>query len=246
MQKILGVILICALWVGCKKKSSDSVPPGPTPVNFSLASWSVNNIASQTTLYNVSRSPVVKFRFGAAINRNTVAANITFKENSGNLVTYDVSYENSDSVVVLHPSSPLNFLAKYKVTVANLLKSTNGGGLISGVDLSLLTLIDSSRKFPVISDNALLDLVQQQTFKYFWDFGHPISGLARERSNGDNNVVTSGGSGFGIMAIVTGIDRSFITRAQGLARMQTIVSFLKNTAQKFHGAFPHWLHGGTG
>src|SRR4029079_7537765 len=87
---------------------------------------------------------------------------------------------------------------------------------------------------------------QQQTFKYFWDFGHPVSGLARERSNGDNNVVTSGGSGFGIMAIVTGISRNFITRAQGLARMQTIVAFLKNTAKTFHGAFPHWLNGATG
>jgi len=87
--------------------------------------------------------------------------------------------------------------------------------------------------------------VQQQTFKYFWDFGHPISGLARER-NTSGETVTSGGSGFGIMAIVTGISRNFITKAQGLARMQTIVGFLKNTAQKFHGAFPHWLNGTTG
>ena len=92
----------------------------------------------------------------------------------------------------------------------------------------------------------MLDLVQQQTFKYFWDYGHPVSGLARERSNATPETVTSGGSGFGIMAIVTGINRGFITRAQGLNRMQTIVSFLKNTAQKFHGAFPHWLNGTTG
>lgn len=246
MQKVPGIILICALWAGCKKKSSDPVPPGPTPVNFSLVSWSVNNVSSQTTLYNVSRSPVVKFRFGAVINRNTVAANIIFKENSGNPVTCNVSYENSDSVVVLQPLSALNFLAKYKISVANQLKSTNGGSLITGVDLLLVTLIDSSRKFPVISDNALLDLVQQQTFKYFWDFGHPISGLARERSNGDNNVVTSGGSGFGIMVIPAAISRSFITRAEGLVRMQKIVSFLKNTPPRFHGAFSHWMNGSTG
>jgi hypothetical protein len=97
----------------------------------------------------------------------------------------------------------------------------------------------------VISDDALLTLVQQQTFKYFWDFGHPVSGLARER-NSSGETVTSGGSGFGIMAIVTGVSRSFITRADGLARMQKIVGFLKNTAQKFHGAFPHWLNGTTG
>jgi len=34
-----------------------------------------------------------------------------------------------------------------------------------------------------LSDAELLDAVQRRTFRYFWDFGHPVSGLARERSN---------------------------------------------------------------
>jgi hypothetical protein len=93
--------------------------------------------------------------------------------------------------------------------------------------------IDSSRKFPTISDNALLDLVQQQTFKYFWDYGHPFSGLARERSNAIPETVTSGGSGFGVMAMVAAVNRGFITRAQAIARLQTIVSFLKTSFQNF-------------
>jgi hypothetical protein len=105
--------------------------------------------------------------------------------------------------------------------------------------------IDSTDKFPVISDDALLTLVQKQTFKYFWDFGHPVSGLARERNTSDD-VVTSGGSGFGIMTIPVAIEREFITRAQGLERMQKIVGFLKTNAKTFHGAFPHWLNGATG
>ncbi|WP_246858757.1 glucoamylase family protein [Chitinophaga sp. XS-30] len=104
---------------------------------------------------------------------------------------------------------------------------------------------DSLDKFPRISDEALLTKVQQQTFRYFWDFGHPVSGLARER-NTSGDVVTSGGSGFGIMAIITGIHRNFITRAEGLSRLQRITSFLRNEAQTFHGAFPHWLNGATG
>ena len=62
-----------------------------------------------------------------------------------------------------------------------------------------------------LTDSALLDVVQRQTFRYFWDFGHPVSGLARERSNrsydyGDE-VVTTGGSGFGIMAMIVATDR---------------------------------------
>ncbi len=106
-------------------------------------------------------------------------------------------------------------------------------------------LIDSTNKFPVISDDALLTLVQKQTFKYFWDFGHPVSGLARER-NTSGDVVTSGGSGFGIMTIPVAIERNFISRAEGLERMQKIVGFLKDKTQKFHGAFPHWINGATG
>ncbi|WP_159477518.1 glucoamylase family protein [Dyadobacter sp. 3J3] len=105
--------------------------------------------------------------------------------------------------------------------------------------------IDSTDKFPIISDDALLTLVQKQTFKYFWDFGHPVSGLARER-NTSGDVVTSGGSGFGIMTIPIAIERDFITRGQGLERMQKIVAFLKTNTQKFHGAFPHWINGATG
>ena len=130
--------------------------------------------------------------------------------------------------------------------VANGLKSVNGGNLTTAVNISVISSIDSSRKFPALSEDALMDLVQRQTFKYFWDFGHPVSGLARERNNGDNNVVTSGGSGFGIMAIPVAISRNFITRAEGLARMQKIVGFLKITPPRFHGAFSHWMNGSTG
>jgi hypothetical protein len=91
----------------------------------------------------------------------------------------------------------------------------------------------------------LLELVQRQTFKYFWDFAHPVSGLARER-NTSGDLVTSGGSGFGMMAVIVGISRNFITRNEGLDRLQKMVTFLKTNADKFKGAFPHWLSGSTG
>jgi hypothetical protein len=99
--------------------------------------------------------------------------------------------------------------------------------------------------FDVISDDSLLTLVQRHTLRYFYDFGHPVSGLARERSS-TPDMVTSGGSGFGLMALLVGIERGFITREEGLARLVTIVDFLQNTAETFHGAFPHWMNGRTG
>lgn len=103
-----------------------------------------------------------------------------------------------------------------------------------------------------ISNDSLLNLVQYQTFQYFWENAEPHSGLARERTHmdgvypqNDKNVVTIGGTGFGLMAILVGIERGFITSQQGLERFQKMVSFL-DTADHFHGAWPHWLYGETG
>ncbi len=95
-----------------------------------------------------------------------------------------------------------------------------------------------------MTDDELMNMVEEATFRYFWDFAHPVSGLARERNN-SGDVVTTGGSGFGLMAILVGIERGFITRQQGVERMLTIVNFLA-AADRFHGAWPHWMNGNTG
>ncbi len=94
------------------------------------------------------------------------------------------------------------------------------------------------------SDDELLDMVQEYTFRYFWDFGHEFSGLARER-NTSGNTVTSGGTGFGLMSIPVGIERGFISREEGAERLLTMLTFLEN-ADRFHGAWSHWLNGNTG
>ncbi len=103
---------------------------------------------------------------------------------------------------------------------------------------------DQSEKFDKISDDELLTLVQKQSFSYFYDYAHPTSGLARERT-GSGDTVTSGGSGFGIGAIPVAVERGFITREQGYLHLRKIVDFLA-TADRFHGAWSHWLNGSTG
>ncbi|MCF8246674.1 MAG: T9SS type A sorting domain-containing protein [Saprospiraceae bacterium] len=95
-----------------------------------------------------------------------------------------------------------------------------------------------------LSDDALMDMVQRYTFRYFWEFGHPVSGMARER-NTSGDVVTSGGTGFGVMAMLVAAERGYITRQQALDRLLMMTSFLEN-ADRFHGAFSHWLNGATG
>ncbi len=99
-----------------------------------------------------------------------------------------------------------------------------------------------------LTDFELLDMVQQQTFNYFWEGAEPVSGLARERFHTDNNypnhskdIITSGGSGFGLMAILVGVERGFINREEAIERYIKIVNFLEK-ADRFHGAWPHWLN----
>lgn len=111
-----------------------------------------------------------------------------------------------------------------------------------------------SKKVNVLeyTDEQLLDTIQKQTFNYFWEGAEPISGMAAERIHMDNiypqndqSVVTLGGSGFGVMAILVGVKRNFITREQALQRLIKITDFLEK-ADRFHGAWPHWLDGKTG
>ena len=241
-MKFSILFFIVLISFGCKRKSVDVVI---TPENFSFVQVKINNSIANGSATNVGFQPVIKLVFSDKINHSSTQANFAIKSSSGNVVGYSVAYENDDSTIIVKPSQPLLPLSRYLLTVSVSLASQMGGKLTSPVSFGFLTSIDSSDKFPLISDNALMDKVQQQTFKYFWDFGHPVSGLARER-NTSGDLVTSGGSGFGIMAIVAAINRNFITRADGLAKLQTIVSFLQNNAQKFHGAFPHWLNGVTG
>lgn len=103
-----------------------------------------------------------------------------------------------------------------------------------------------------LSDEELLDIVQRQTLKYFWDYAEPNSGMARERFHPDGdyprnvkNIVTTGGTGFGLMAIVVGMERDFIPRDAAVKRLEKIADFLAE-AERFHGAWPHWINGETG
>lgn len=242
-----NLILVFSLFcfAACSKQNpaTTNIPPVKNIVAKDIR---IDNIPSTIILYNIATLPVIKIIFTEPVAKNSVASAVKLTDNAGTILPISTSLQNNDSVLLLQPGSALSNLTKYSFTVNTSLQSASGGKLTTQASGSFVTKIDSTAKFPILTDNALLDLVQQQTFKYFWEYGHPVSGLARERSNGDDNVVTSGGSGFGIMAIPVGISRNFITRAEGLARMQKIVGFLKNNAVKVKGAFPHWLNGTTG
>lgn len=130
--------------------------------------------------------------------------------------------------------------------------------------ISITTLITGCSKNLKIASNSqvsknlskeesnLLDLVQRQTINYFWDGAEPNSGLACERihtdgvyPDNDQHIITTGGSGFGFMAILAGIERKFIKREDAVERFLKNITFLEK-ADRFHGVWPHWLDGRTG
>lgn len=241
-RSIFILLFVYSIIIGCKKGNNEDSENKTSPV---LQQIEINNTPFSQTVYNVNNRPVIKILFSQPLNETTLGA-VSITDHDRNTISLTAGLSDNNKLVTITPAAPLSFLKKYSLRVSTALQSASGGSLGTSIDRTFITSIDSSRKFPAISTNELLTRVQQQTFKYFWDFAHPVSGLARERSNGDDNVVTSGGSGFGIMAVITGTHRNFITRQEGLERIKKMVSFLKNNAQTFKGAFPHWLNGTTG
>jgi hypothetical protein len=111
---------------------------------------------------------------------------------------------------------------------------------------------ETQRPESFANDEAMLDYIQRVHFNYMWDGAEPTSGLARERIHldgqypeHDQDVVTTGGSGFGIAGLVVAMERGFITREQGVERLTRIVDFLER-ADRFHGVWSHWINGPTG
>jgi len=95
-----------------------------------------------------------------------------------------------------------------------------------------------------MTDDELLTSVQEATFRYFWDYARPVSGLAREGT--DRAECTIGGTGFGLMALVVGAERGFEPRDAVAQRVLAVVTFLDEKAQRFHGVWSHWVDGESG
>jgi hypothetical protein len=96
-----------------------------------------------------------------------------------------------------------------------------------------------------MTDEQLLTMVQEAGFRYYWEAADPHSGMTRENTPGDDDIVAVGASGFGVMAIMVGAERGFITHQQAIERLSRIAEFL-STADHYHGAWPHFLSGSTG
>jgi hypothetical protein len=248
MKKIFSVIASTCLFLSCTKMN-DMVASKDTDVSQSAAAGfyfqtlQVDDQTGNVNYYHIKINPTFKLQFSKPVDTSSVAANIQLKQN-GTALPVNYSYQSNNSIVVMRPKSPLTFLTKYTVNINAALKSASQVALGVNYQYNEVTTIDSTDKFPRITDARLLNLVQKNTFNYFWIWGHPLSGLAKERFTSD--ICTTGGTGFAMMCIPVAIARNFISRADGLARATQVVNFLDVHAQKYHGAFAHWINGNTG
>src|ERR1035437_7622451 len=146
--------LLCLIILlhGCSK-NTDSIPPTPPPP-FTFTTLKVNGVNNGFTYYGINTSSIVKVSFSAPVNRSAVTNSFFLKDNNGGTISYNTSYENNDSTVVIQPSSPLNYITKYFLSVTTDIKSQAGSSLQSAITVNFLTAIDSSDKFSIITDDA--------------------------------------------------------------------------------------------
>lgn len=239
------------LQISGELRGADGGTFAPVSLNFStalgnlaLASGNISgsNVTQAERMENIPRSPIITLEFSQPLDASTLDDGVVLSGPGGATLQYALSNENKTLTVTV--AAPLRHITRYSLDITTGLKGVNGETFATTFSKNFYTVLDETPKFPVVSDEALLTLVQQQTFKYFWDFAHPASGMARER-NTSGDIVTSGGSGFGIMALVVGMERAFITRTDGVQRLDKIVTFLED-ADRFHGAWSHWINGATG
>jgi hypothetical protein len=107
----------------------------------------------------------------------------------------------------------------------------------------------SPRALARLPENELLEVVQRQTFRFFWEGAHPESGLARDRipprTPAHEDLVATGGSGFGVMALIVAVERGWVSREEALERLSDMLDLLGRTTC-YHGVFPHFINGRSG
>jgi exo beta-1,2-glucooligosaccharide sophorohydrolase (non-reducing end) len=132
-----------------------------------------------------------------------------------------------------------DFLGKSGVTATYKVAASDKSYRQSSLSLAASA---STRQF---SDDELLTMLQEHCFRYYWEGADPWSGMARENIPGDDRIVATGASGFGIAALLVGVSRGFITHEQGVERLTKMVGFLER-AQRYHGAWSHYMDGSSG
>ncbi len=236
------IFLVTLLTVSCEKSDSHKFQANR---GFRLESVIIGDKEESSGLENVSLDANIRLLFSQKVSRATVDKGILLKDSKGRAITLDFMYDDDVKTVVVMPQRELLPFEKYTLIVQPLLKSADHDLIFTGKVVEFTTGESTKDQFPRIDDDELLTLIQKSTFKYFWNDAHPTSGMAKERLS-TPNIVTTGGTGFGVMSMIVAIERGFISREEAALKVNTIVDFLDKKCEKYHGAYAHWIDGETG
>ncbi|KGE13098.1 glucoamylase family protein [Sphingobacterium deserti] len=240
MKKVLFSFFILLTTLSCSKEQSGETP---SAASFGITQVRLGDNAFTANQRNVELQPTFRLSFPTALSEQNLSSHVLIVSDGASVAT-NVSLSTDKQTITVVPTTDLPALKAFTLVVRSSLIAVDGKKLDKEYAYQFTTGIDTKDKFDRISTEELLTKVQRQTFTYFWDQAHPSFGMIRER-NSSGETVTTGGTGFGLMAILVGIERGFVTRDQGVERIKKIVSFLK-MADKYQGAFAHWYNGSTG
>ncbi len=228
----------------CGKKKNDSLTK-PVDGDMQARSVTVEGIDMLSIPRGIKLQPTFRVVFTSPVNRSSIEQYLQLTDSKGRKIELNYTFDSSDSIVSMKPSTKIPGLDSFHLSLGSSIRSVSGQNLSNPGERIYMSGIDSADKYPRITDEALLDSIQRRSLAFFWEFGHPVSGMARER-NSSGDIVTTGGTGFGIMAMVACANRGLISRTETRDRITKIVRFLRDRCISYHGAFAHWINGSNG
>lgn len=123
--------------------------------------------------------------------------------------------------------------------------------------LALVAALPMTGTTPPVSqqDEEFLDDLSRRSFQYFIEHWHPKTGLIRDRSHVNGEVVrrvdtydvaSLAATGFGLTALCIGVERGWISRSNAESRALVTLRFLAGPAHRKNGWFFHFVELGTG
>jgi hypothetical protein len=152
----------------CKEKVNTPTQEPETPKSFTCSLVNIEGIL-KAPYREIKLNPVIRLSFTDKIDTNTLVTGINFLDDKSAKVPYTYSLVEADTVLEIRPTI-LKTFAKYTICLIYKLQSKSAVGMVSNLCYAFTTQLDTTDKFPRVSDDELLDIVQRRTFKYFWDY----------------------------------------------------------------------------
>ena len=114
------------LFISCSNKSS---PPSPVlnPKPITIKNALLNGSPFDQTIYGTTLQPVIKVEFTEPVKPTSVGTGVKITNTAGGEVSITTTLQNHDSVLIVQPSAPLNYLSKYNFIITTGLRSSTDG-----------------------------------------------------------------------------------------------------------------------